>query len=133
MITRPAMPVASSTSSTIVISSTMSSYLTFPLTSVNIGEVYGSHLTKITFLSISCSSAMDITEPEGTVYFSSSRPLSSFMLIWPLRFKTIVSPDSCLTVLRLWYLIRPLNFDFINDCSTILDAVPPIWNVRIVS
>src|SRR3972149_2005353 len=55
------------------------------------------------------------------------------MAILPLRFITTMSPCLSFTVLRLRYLSTPVFLASNTVCSITLLAVPPMWNVRMVS
>ena len=70
---------------------------------------------------------------EPTAWRSFSRPLASWMMRAPERFITTRSPRLSLTVVRLWNFTAPGFFASRVVCCVVWLAVPPMWNVRIVS
>ncbi len=130
---RLSKPVASSTSSRIVSPDRTSSKRTAPPYSVRMGVVYGSQRTMSSSLATGSPSPFASTPPWGIRCRSSSRPSGSTRESSPLRLRTSSSSGLVLTVFRLWNFTRPLCFVLIWDCSTTRCAVPPMWNVRMVS
>ena len=90
--TRWAMPVASSTRSSMVVPSIRSWYFTTPEVSVMIGRLNGSHSARrspsLTFAPSLCIS----TVPYGTLWISRSRPSASITASSPLRASDRIRP-----------------------------------------
>ena len=138
MMMRRDRPVTSSTSSWTVMPSMMSLNRMTPVPSDRIETVYGSHSASTVLGSMRSPSRTFRRAPYTSWWRSRSRPFSSWTTIDPLRFITISPPplpseERPMTVCRPWKRTVPPWAASRVDCSATRDAVPPMWNVRIVS
>ena len=136
MTTRRDRPVTSSTSSWTVTPSFRSLNLTCPATSVRIANVNGSHSTS----SWPCSTVLAVLDAhvravDDLVALAARGPASSMTISEPLRFiDDAARPCGVSTGLQMSSnLTVPSCRASCVDCSSMRDAVPPMWNVRIVS
>ena len=125
--------VTSSTCSRMVLPSSMSPNLNTPLTSVMIGMVYGSQSASMVPGDTFCPSVTRRRAPYITGFFSRSRPCSSCTAMSPLRFMSILSPLELTAMLSPWKAAAPSWRASMVVCSALLDAVPPMWKVLMVS
>ena len=133
MMTSADMPVFSSTCSWTVWPSRTSLKWATPLSSVMIVNEYGSHSTISWPWRTSPPSFTLRRAPYTTAWRSFSRPFWSWMMSAPERFITTRSPFLSLTVVTLWNFTRPAFLASRVVCWVVWLAVPPMWNVRIVS
>ena len=125
-------PVISSCFTLAVIPSSMSTNLAFPATSAITGLVNGSHLARISPDSTFESVGKLRTVPYGTLWLSTTCPLSSITLIsedWASDMKV---PSFFLTV-RVLYTTFPGRFVSILSSAEVPEAAPPMWKVLMVN
>ena len=133
MTTMASWPVVSSTSCFIVTPSMMSWNSTLPAFSERIGTLYGSHCTKVSPFFTLPPSATEMTEPMTMLCVSSSRPSS------PCNGdRAILVQDDVVAVFELHeaqFVVTNHAVELRLDLRLLEDlaAVPPMWNVRIVS
>jgi len=97
-----------------------------------LGLYRGRHSARTWPLLTRCPCSIFSLAPVNNMVFSRSLPVSSSMAISPFRFITTGTPSLLRIVLPLRSFTYPSLRASRVDCSTLLEAAPPIWKVLMV-